>query len=468
MERDILTTKRKALAINLDPTIYGTIAEIGGGQEVARAFFQAGGASGTIAKTISAYDKVFSDYLYSDGDSGRYVCLKRLQQMLDAEYKQLIDVLSSERCPDKRFFVFANTVETLNFRKDNQGHGWLGVRFELTKQGAANEVVVHVRLNENDAILQQYTLGTLGVNLIYACFYYPKSPTLFLQSLMDNLSTDRVEITMVRMGGPDLDYVDNRLLGVQLVKNGMTPAIFFDRYGNVQEPDDMLYKKNALVLRGRFRPITYVGFDILKTSYAHFKKNALFKPDNTLQICEITLNNLLEEGELKERDFLDRVDLLNGMGQNVLISNFREFYRLVDYFGRFKHKNLRIVMGIPTFMKVLDKSYYANLPGGLLEAVGKMFPARTKFYIYPALDRNTGNIRYITDITIPDDVMHIFHYLKQNDLIVSLTGVNEQWLKITSDEVLSLIQSNDKRWESMVPKYVVKTIKQKKLFGYSG
>lgn len=229
MERDILTTKRKALAINLDPTIYGTIAEIGGGQEVARAFFQAGGASGTIAKTISAYDKVFSDYLYSDGDSGRYVCLKRLQQMLDAEYKQLIDVLNSERSPDKRFFVFANTVETLNFRKDNQGHGWLGVRFELTKQGAPNEVVIHVRLNENDAILQQYTLGTLGVNLIYACFYYHKSPKLFLQSLMDNLSTDRVEITMVRMSGPDLDYVDNRLLGVQLVKNGMTPAIFFDR-----------------------------------------------------------------------------------------------------------------------------------------------------------------------------------------------------------------------------------------------
>lgn len=468
MEREILTIKRKALAVNLDPTFYGTIAEIGGGQEVARAFFQAGGASGTIAKTISAYDKVFSDYLYSDGDSGRYVCLRRLQQMLAAEYKQLLEVLDAQRTPDKRFFVFANTVETLNFRKDNQGHGWLGVRFELTRQGAANEVVIHVRLNENDSIMQQYTLGTLGVNLIYACFYYHKSPTLFLQSLMDNLSTDRVEITMVRMSGPDLDYVDNRLLGVQLVKNGMTPAIFFDRYGNVQEPDDMLYKKNALVLRGRFRPITYVGFDILKTSYAHFKKNTLFKPDNTLQICEITLNNLLEEGELKERDFLDRVDLLNGMGQNVLISNFWEFYRLVDYFGRFKHKNLRIVMGIPTFMKVLDKSYYANLPGGFLGAVGKMFPARTKFYIYPALDRKTGNIRYITDITIPDDVMHIFHYLKQNDLIVSLTGVNELWLKITSDEVLSLIQSNDKRWEGMVPKYVVKAIKQKKLFGYTG
>ncbi|MEW5844839.1 MAG: TonB-dependent receptor [Bacteroidota bacterium] len=468
MEREILSTKRKALAVNLDPKFYGTIAEIGGGQEVARAFFQAGGASGTIAKTISAYDKVFSDYLYSEGDSGRYVCLKRLQQMLAAEYNQLIEVLESERSPEKRYFVFANTVETLNFRKDNHGHGWMGVRFELTKQREPNEVVVHVRLNENDGLLQQYTLGVLGVNLIYACFYYYNNPTQFLQSLMDNLTSDRVEITMVRMSGPDLAYVDNRLLGVQLVKNGMTSAIFFDRYGNIQEPDDMLYKKNALVLRGRFRPITYVGFDILKTSYAHFKKNALFKPDNTLQICEITLNNLLEEGELKERDFLDRVDLLNGMGQNVLISNFKEFYKLVDYFGRFKHKNLRIVMGIPTFVKVLDKSYYANLPGGLLEAVGKMFPARTKFYIYPALDRKTGKIMNINDLQLPDDVMHIYRYLKQNDLIVSLSGVNEEWLKITSDEVLNLLQHNDNRWEKMVPKYVVKTIKQKKLFGFPG
>ncbi|HDP76037.1 MAG TPA: TonB-dependent receptor [Bacteroidales bacterium] len=468
MVREILTTKRKALAVNLDPKIYGTIAEIGGGQEVARAFFQAGGASGTIAKTISAYDKVFSDYLYSEGDSGRYVCLKRLQQMLAAEYNQLIEVLESERSPEKRYFVFANTVETLNFRRNNQGHGWLGVRFELTKQREPNEVVVHVRLNENDGLLQQYTLGVLGVNLIYACFYYYNYPTQFIQSLMDNLTSDRVEITMVRMCGPDLAYVDNRLLGVQLVKNGMTAAIFFDRYGNIQEPDDMLYKKNALVLRGRFRPITYVGFDILKTSYAHFKKNALFKPDNTLQICEITLNNLLEEGELKERDFLDRVDLLNGMGQNVLISNFKEFYKLVDYFGRFKHKNLRIVMGIPTFVKVLDKSYYANLPGGLLEAVGKMFPARTKFYIYPALDRKTGRIMNINDLQLPDDVMYIYHYLKQNDLIVSLSGVNEEWLKINSDEVLNLLQHNDNRWEKMVPKYVVKTIKQEKLFGYPG
>jgi len=467
MEREIYSTKRKALSLNLDSSKYGTIAEIGGGQEVARTFFQAGGASGTIAKTISAYDKTFSDHLYSKGDKGRYVCLTRLEQMLCTEYDELLTVIGQDRKEGVRFFAFANTVETLNFKKDNQGHGWLGVRFELSKAGCPNDIVIHVRLLENDAILQQYTLGTLGVNLIYACFNYHDRPNVFLQSLMDNLSSDRVEITMARMTGPDLSWVDNRLLSVQLVKNGMTPAIIFDRFGKVQEPDDMLYKKNALLLRGRFRPITYVGFDILKSSYAHFKQNAAFTSENTLQISEITLNNLLDEGEINERDFLDRVDILNGMGQNVMISNFKEFYKLVEYFGRFKHKNLRIIMGVPTFAKVMDKNYYTGLAGGLLEAVGKMFPSRTKFYIYPALNRQTKKLMGTDDIALAPDVMHIYQYLLENALIVNLKNVKQEWLSIDSNEVLQLIHNGDNRWETMVPNYVVKNIKEKKLFGYA-
>ena len=466
MEREIYSTKHKALSLNLDSSKYGTIAEIGGGQEVARAFFQAGGASGTIAKTISAYDKIFSDHLYSKGDKDRYVCLTRLEHMLSTEYNELLTVLGPNRHDEVRYFVYANTVETINFKKDNQGHGWLGVRFERSRAGGPNDVVIHVRLLENDGVLQQYTLGTLGINLIYACYYYSDNPNLFLQSLLDNLSNDRVEITMARMTGPDLSWVDNRLLCVQLVKNEMTPAIIFDRWGKVQEPDDMLYRKNALLLRGRFRPITYVGFDILKSAYAHFKHNAAFKTDNTLQISEITLNNLLDEGEINVRDFLDRVDLLNGMGQNVMISNFKEFYKLVEYFGRFKHRNLRIIMGVPTFAKVLDKSYYTGLAGGLLEAVGKMFPARTKFYIYPALDRKTKTLMRTDDIPLVPDVMHIYQYLQENSLIVNLKDVTHQWLSISSDEVLQLIHRGEPQWEKMVPKYVVKNIKQKKLFGY--
>lgn len=467
MEREIYTTKRKALMLNLDDTKYGTIAEIGGGQEVARSFFQAGGASGTIAKTISAYDKTFSDHLYNQGESGRYVSLNRLEQMLEAEYNELNTVLASKREPRVKFFSFANTVETLNYQKTNQGHGWLGVKFELSDQGKPNEVVIHVRLLENDALLQQYTLGALGVNLIFACFYYHDRPNVFLQSLLDNLDTDRVEITMARMTGPDLCYVDNRLLCVQLVKNGMTPAVMFDRYGDVHQPADFLYKRNALVLRGRFRPITYVGFDILKTSYGLFKEDKNFSPSNTLQICEITLNNLLEEGEINERDFLDRVDLLNGMGQNVLVSNFKEFYKLVDYFSRFKVLNLRIILGVPTFKKVMEKKYYSNLKGGILEAMGRMFPENTRFYIYPALDRSTGKVLLVDDVELEPDVKHIFDYLVENRKIRNLRQAKTKWLYINPDEVLRLIQNKDSKWETMVPKYVSKTIKQKKIFGYN-
>jgi len=468
MSREIYSTKRKALMLNLDRTKYGTIAEIGGGQEVARYFFQVGGASGTIAKTISAYDKTFSDHLYNKGKGDRYVSLSRLEKMIDCEYRELLTVLDDKRETDVKFFAFANTVETLNYKKDNQAHGWLGVQFEISKPGEPNEVVIHVRLLENDGVLQQQTLGILGINLIFACFYYHDRPNIFLQSLLDNLDTDRIEITMARMTGPDLSYVDNRLLCVQLVKNGMTPAVMFDRFGKVHQPSDFLYKKNALVLRGRFRPITYVGFDILKTSYSLFKEDKNFSPDNTLQICEITLNNLLEEGELNERDFLDRVDLLNGMGQNVLVSNFQEFYKLVDYFNRFKLLNLRIILGVPTFKRVLEKKFYENLRGGILEAMGRMFPENTRFYIYPALDRKSGKILLVDDVEMEPDVKHIFDYLVENRKIRNLRQAKTQCLHITPQEDLRLIQAHDNSWEKMVRKYISKTIKKKRLFGYKG
>jgi len=467
MEREIYSTKRKALLLNLDDTKYGTIAEIGGGQEVAREFFHAGGASGTVAKSISAYDKIFSDHIYNQGTIDRYVCLTRLEKMLEIEYNELLTVLGPNRNKTIRYFAFANTVETLNFKKDNQGNGWIGVKFELNHPGKPNEVVIHVRLLENDNLLQQSTLGILGVNLIYACFHYYDRPNTFLQSLLDNLSNDRIEVTMARITGPDFDWIDNRLLCVQLVKNGMTPAIMFDRYGNVQQPGDMLYKKNALVLRGRFRPITYVGFDIIKSSYTQFKRSKDFDPKNTLQICEITLNNLIEEGEINERDFLDRVDLLNGMGQNVMISNFREFYKLVEYFGRFKHKNLRVILGVPTLKKVLDKKYYTNLKGGILEAFGKMFTENTKFYIYPTIDPNSDKLIFADDIEKDEDVNLLFNYLVINRKIRNLKDVKKEWLCISSKKVLENIYAGNKKWEKMVPKYVSLNIKQKKLFGYN-
>lgn len=475
MEREILSTDRKALRINLNPLIYGSFAEIGGGQEVARHFFQAGGASGTIAKTISAYDKSFSDDIYNKNKEGRYVSEGRLIKMLNTEYSDLHRLLGETRDPETTFFAFANTVETLNFSKSNDAHGWMGVRYQFRPGTEANEVIVHVNLKENDGLLQQQTLGILGLNLIFACFYHIDKPNEFLRSLSDNLSRDRIEITMVRMSGPDLNYVDNRLLAVQLVKNGMTNAVMFDRKGNVQQPSDMLYKKNVLAFRGSFRPITYVGFDMLKTSYSIFKKDRHYQRDNTIAVCEMTLNNLMGTGELDEQDFLDRVDILCGMGQNVMVSTFKEYYKLVTYFSKFKIGRLRIVIGIPTFLNVLEEKYYTQLKGGILEALGRLFPENVKFYVYPTLStisldqrKPAGELLTSENIEIPEKIKPLFQYLINNRKIIDIKNVKKDRLYINSQYVLKMIRENIPGWEEMVPNYIEEVIKEKHLFGYSG
>lgn len=473
MEREILSPNRKALKINLNPGIYGCFAEIGGGQEVARHFFQAGGASGTVAKTISAYDKAFSDALYQSSKTGRYVSENRLIEMLQAEYTELARILGEQRGLNTQFFSFANTIEILNYQKTNRGQGWIGMRFQLKPETEPDQVILHVNLLENDGLMQQTTLGILGVNLIYACFFLHQYPSQFLRSLLDNISTDRLEITMIRMSGPDLDYVDNRLLSVQLVKNGMAKAIMFDRHGHVQQPYDMLYKTNVLAFRGSFRPVTKVMLDMLRTSYRIFKRDEDYDKDNTISLCEMTLSNLLQEGELDERDFLDRVDILNGMGQNVMVSNFREYYKLVQYFSQFKITNLRIIIGIPTLMNFFEKKYYTHLRGGVLEAMGKFFIDNMKLYVYPtissvSIEDPTKGEELITskNLMLADDIHDLYQYLIKNRMILDITDAKREWLWINSQIVITMIKDKIPGWEEMVPKYIEKEIKRKKLFGY--
>lgn len=464
--RDIKSIKNKALSLNLDATIYGTIAEIGGGQEVARNFFQAGGASGTVAKTISAYDKTFSDMLYNAGKPGRHVDEHRIVKMLEKEFSEIVRTLVDSRGSTTSFFVFANTVETLNYHKTNQGHGWIGVRFQLNPGAPPNEVLIHVNLLENDGLLQQYTLGALGINLIFACFHYHDKPNTFLQSLMDNLDSDRVDINFIRMSGHDLDYIDNRLLSVQLVKNGMTVASMFDRKGQVQQPSDMLYRKNVIVLRGSFRPITYVGFDMLKTSYGLFKKDPDYQKDNTIVLCEMSLNNLLSEGDIDERDFLDRVDLLNGMGQNVMVSSFFEFYKLSRYFSNFRIRNLRMVIGVNILMRVLEPDYYKELKGGILEAFGLLFNKNTQMYVYPYLKPGESKLIQASNMPVPANLRPLFQYLFNNGFLIDLKNFRKESLGIFSWDVLQKIRSGDHSWENEVPKYISDKIKSKQLFGF--
>jgi len=466
MKHEIIPTNRKALIINIDTNLYGSFAEIGGGQEVARHFFQAGGASGTIAKTISAYDKRFSDSFYNNNKSGRHVSEQRLVKMLDYEYKEVTRLLCNQN-KENTFFTLANTMEVLNYAKTNKSHGWMGVKFQLTPESKPNIVIMHIKLLENDALLQQQTIGTVGVNLLYACKYFHDSPNNFIKSLTDNLSRDRFRITMMRMSGPDLDYVDNKLLAVQLVKNKITHAIMFDKKGNVQQPSDMLYKKNVLAFRGSFLPVTYIAKDILNKSKALFARDKDYEHDNTLSFCELSINNILSEGEVNEQEFLNRVEMLVSIGQNVMISDIPEYYKLVEFFSQFKLKNLRIVMGIPTFEKVLNKKYYSNLKGGILEAVGIMFPFNMKLYIYPTKKSENDDIVTSYDISIDNDVKILFDYLKKNRFILDINSAMVSQLHITTREVHKMIIDGNSEWERYVPISVAKIIKEKSLYGQS-
>ncbi|MGB0427809.1 MAG: TonB-dependent receptor, partial [Flavobacteriales bacterium] len=348
----ILSPTKKALQINLDPEIYGTFAEIGAGQEVVRHFFRAGAASGTIAKAMSAYDKDFSDAIYGKEESGRYVCESRLKKMISHEYGLISTRLELEKHPNKRFFAFANNIATINYSKTIKGHGWMGLRFQIKPNMPPNDIIIHFNLHELEAKLQQETVGILGLNLIYACMYLYNKPKALISSLYDNLHRDRVEMNMIQMNGPDFEHVDNRLLSLFLLKNGMTDAVIFGPDGNNLPPSDVLYKKNILTIRGSFRPVTKVNIDMITTGYKQFVNDPKVDSDELVVLFEITLNNLRAEGDIDEQDFLDRADILCSLGQTVIVSNYQRYYKLLDYFSGFSKKRMGIILGVPNLKEL--------------------------------------------------------------------------------------------------------------------
>ena len=311
----------KALRINLNANIYGTFAEIGAGQETVRHFFRAGGSSGTIAKAMSAYDKDFSDAIYGAEEDGRYVTENRLRKMLNHEVDLIEERLKREKHPSKMFFSYANTVATIDFAKQYKGHGWVGIKYQIEPDEAYNEILLHIRFKETDARLQQETLGKLGVNLIYGAFYKYNDPKRLLRYLYDHIDKDQLEIDTINFSGPRFADVDNRLMSLQLVKNGMTDAVMFDPTGKNILPAAVLYKKNILALRGSFRPVTKVNMDMYEKSLQMFIDENKVKKENTLVVFEITLSNLRSDGEIDERDFMDRAELLCSLGQTVMISH---------------------------------------------------------------------------------------------------------------------------------------------------
>jgi hypothetical protein len=467
MESTALTPRQKALQINLNPQTYGSFAEIGAGQEVAALFFKAGAASGTIAKTISAYDMTFSDAIYGSEESGRYVCESRLIKMLSREYTLLEKRLKGVRPADTLFFAFANTLVALNYNKTNEGHGWIGVRFQLRPASEPNDVIIHVRMLDNDSALQQQAIGIIGVNLVYGCFYHHQNPEKLLTSLVDHLGTERIEIDMMRVTGPDFKNVDNRLISLQLVKNSLTHAALFDPHGNVLQPSEVFYKKNILLLRGRFRPITKVNTDMLKSGEEQFKNENSVDPNNIISVSELTLSNLRNEGEINERDFLDRAELLCSLGQTVLISDYHEYYRLVSYLSRFTKQKIGIIIGILNLAEIFNEKYYANLKGGILEAFATLFSRNVKIYVYPSRDQKTYEYLNCTNFHLSPKLKDLYEYLLVNDKLEDIKEVRLEYLSIISDNVLEMIKKGEKGWEIMVPELVAVAIKEKKLFSYS-
>lgn len=456
------STREKALKINLDKNIYGSFGEIGAGQEVANHFYRVGGASGTIAFSLSAYDMKLSDFIY--GESDRYVCEPRLMQMLNFEYKLTTRKLE-HRAERTRFFTFSNTVEVLNYNKTNQGHGWMGIRFQLSPKSKPNECVVHVKLHDNDQKLQSNALGILGVNLLYGCYFHNHDPKLLLKSLMDNLSRNRIEVDMFRLSGPDFEHIDNRLMALRLVKYGMTDAALFGPSGDVLQPSEALYKKHPLLLRGRFRPVTHVNLDMLNTGLEHFQKEEGVENARIKVLFELTLKDLSADGTIRDKDFLDRVDILCSLGHTVMISNYVKYYKVVEYLSQFtKGRKIGVILGLTNLLTVFDEAYYDNLDGGIFEAFGKGFGTNMKLYVYPAILK--GQLTDSTKMSIADNMKGMLKYLRDNNKLEDIEGVNIDLLNIFSDRVLEMIRNGEEGWEEMVPEKVAEAIKKFELFDY--
>jgi len=456
-------TRQKALALNLDKGKYGTIAEIGAGQEVARWFFLVGGAAGTIAKSISAYDMAVSDAMY--GPAKRYVSRERLQAMLEHEFAQLLERLGPAKGDGTAFFAFADTVATRSYSHHEDGHGWVGVRFQTRPHEAPSDVIVHVNLKDTTATRQQEALGVLGVNLIHGAYFRHGDPAALIGSLMDELSRERVDVDMIKLAGPAFGGVDNRLMSLQLVEQGLTDAAMFTAAGEVVQPSEVLYKKPILVERGSFRPVTKLTLDLLEGARAQFLEEPAVKGQEPLVLMEMTLRNLASASGVDHADFLARADILGALGYDVLISRFEPYYQLADYLAASTDRMIGIAVGLPSITEIADEKYYADLGGGMLESTGRLFKRSVKMYVYPLLDAATGRVVTVETLPVQAVWRHLRDFLLESGHLVPIRRYDERLLSIFTNDVLARIQSGDPAWETMVPPVVAETIKTMRLFG---
>ncbi|MCA9011553.1 MAG: hypothetical protein KDB01_17495 [Planctomycetaceae bacterium] len=459
-----MSTHQKALGVNLDPRRYGTFAEIGAGQEVVRWFFRVGGAAGTIAKSMSAYDMKVSDAIY--GRASRYVCRERLEAMLDQEHRLNLERLRDVRGETTTFFAFADTVAAQGYRGGTECHGWMGIKFQAHPRDEDSQIIIHVRMRDTEMALQQEALGIVGVNLIYGAFAFNHEPELLVDSLLDGLSTSRIEIDMIEFSGIAFRRVDNRLMSLKLVELGLSGAAMFAANGSVLQPSEFFYRKPILVERGSFRPVCNVNIDMLRCAHDKFSQHPDVKGKEVAQVMEITMRNLKATGEIDRRDFLARADVIAACGMNVLISDYFEYYRLAAYLSQCTKERIAITMGVGSLRELFDEKYYTALEGGILESFGRLFKNDLKIYCYPLLDQGTDELTTCDSLTIKPELQHLYHYLLDRGGINNLDNFSRDCLSIFSRDVLRKIGDCDPSWEEMVPNAVAEVIKLRKYFDY--
>lgn len=461
---ETLSTHQKALTVNLDPRRYGTFAEIGAGQEVVRWFFRVGAGAGTIAKSMSAYDMKVSDAIY--GRARRYVSRERLQAMLDQEHQLNLERLTDDRGETSTFFTFADTVAARGYKGGTECHGWMGIKFQAHPRDEDSQIIIHVRMRDQETALQQEALGIVGVNLIYGAFAFSHEPEQLVDSLLDGLSTSRIEIDMIEFSGIAFRRIDNRIMSLKLVELGLSGAAMFAANGDVLQPSEFFYRKPILVERGSFRPVCNVNVDMLACAHQKFSELPEVRGKEVAQIMEITMRNLKSEGEIDRRDFMARADVMAACGMNVLISDYSEYFRLAAYLSQFTRERIAITMGAGSLLELFNEKYYTNLEGGILESFGRLFKNDLKIYCYPLLDQQSNELTTCNNLEVQPELAKLYGYLLDRGGINDLDNYNPECLRIFSRDVLKRISECDPAWESMVPASVADVIKTKKYFDY--
>lgn len=467
MHKNKITTQEKALRVNLDERKYGTIVEIGAGQEVARQFFRAGAAAGTIAKTMSAYDMQFSDAIYGPDPNRRYVSRNRVRAMIEREFAMVVERVKDHRPKSSTFFAYAATVAAKSFNRNNECHAWCGIRLQLYPEAPPSDIIVHVRMLDKSANEQQEALGVLGVNLIYGAYFHFQNPREIIDGLTDGLDADRLEIDSIEFYGPYFEEQDNRLLNLHLIRAWKTRAIIFNPEGEVCVPAELLYKKNVLVTRGNFKPFTLLNQDMMQQGMNAFSQIQEVSPENTIALAEIPLPQLASDSNaLDDRDFIERVDQLSVMGYHVMISDYVRYFRLRAYFRQFTQKQIGIVLGMDALRQIFDEDFYRGVEGGVMEGLGKLFPDKTSVYAYPELNEQGEEIT-CENFLPPDNLKHLYQHLLYNHYIRPIHDSHAELFSIKARQVLQDIQENRTGWEKNLPEPIAELIRNQKLFSYN-